>query len=81
MLPFANIKTVPIGLFVGKQDPFADPKDVDSFKGQLSTLKFWKEYDNMDHSSFTIGKNMAFMNDVYTLIRQYHTNEEEMFLY
>ena len=51
-------------MFVGMQDPLADPTDTRLVKAKLSTLSFYREYDNMDHSSFNIGKDMRFMDDV-----------------
>lgn len=64
-----RIKNVPLGLFVGLEDVYGDKADVLTFKNKLSTLKFYKEYANMDHFSFGIGKNMAYTNDVITLLK------------
>lgn len=69
LLSFARIHKVPIGLFVGLQDVYADPKDVNTFKSNLSTLKFWKEYNNMDHFSFGIGKDMGYTKDLIQLLK------------
>jgi hypothetical protein len=46
-----------------------NPANVQSFKGLLSTLKFYQEYDQMDHASFTIGKNMGFLTDVVAQLK------------
>ena len=78
ILPFESIHKVPIGLFVGKQDDFADPTDVLTFKPRLSTLAVYKEYDQMDHMSFAIGKNMGFMADVIQLLKSKANETDEV---
>jgi lysosomal acid lipase/cholesteryl ester hydrolase len=70
LLSLARIHTTPVGMFVGKQDPYADLADVHSFKSKLSTLAFYQEYSGMDHYSFGIGKNMSYMQDVIALLKQ-----------
>lgn len=64
LLTLERIQNVPIGMFVGLQDPFADPTDTRYVKEKLNTLTFYQEYNNVDHYSFGIGLDMSFMNDV-----------------
>ena len=67
-----NIKSVPIGLFVGKLDVLATIKDNRWAKTQLKTLKFYREY-NLGHLGFMIGKDMTyFSDDVMKMLNVYH---------
>lgn len=67
------IAKVPVAMLVGKQDDLADPVDTNNEKARIKTLAFYKEYDNMDHYSFSIGKNMGFVSDVISLINSHKT--------
>jgi len=64
-------------MFVGLQDDLADPVDTRLTKAKIGTLQFYKEYNNMDHSSFGIGKDMGFMNDVLAQIKKVSTAEDQ----
>ena len=70
VITLEKIAKVPVAMFVGMQDPLADPTDTRLVKAKLSTLSFYREYDNMDHSSFNIGKDMRFMDDVKAQLEQ-----------
>jgi len=61
---------VPVALFVGLQDTWSDPTDVHLFKDWIPTLKFYKEYNNQDHYSFTTGKVMPHVTDAITFLKQ-----------
>lgn len=50
-LQIENIK-VPIGMFVGKIDVLATPKDNRYVKSLLKTVDVYEELDDFDHSSF-----------------------------
>ena len=69
MITVENIKNVKVAMYVGLQDDLADPVDTRLTRDKLSTLSFYKEYNNMDHSSFGIGKDMSFMSDVISQIK------------
>lgn len=67
-----NIKSVPIGIFVGKSDMLGTVKDNRWAKTQLKTLKFYREYD-LGHLGFLIGKDMSyFSDDVMNMLNVYH---------
>lgn len=68
-IPFENIKNVPLAFFVGSKDPWADPTDVQTFRNKCSTLKFYKQYDGYDHSSFLIANNMVHMQDAIAWLK------------
>lgn len=68
-----NISTsLPIALFSGNQDQTADPHDVAWLADRLGEriIKSVK-IDKFDHQSFSIGKNMTYVNDVLHLLDQY----------
>jgi hypothetical protein len=71
LITLEKIAKVPVGMFVGLQDVLANPTDCGIIKGKLRTLDFYREYDQMDHYSFQIGKDMGFVQDVISLIKKY----------
>jgi len=77
-LNVGDIKKVPIAMFVGLQDDLADPVDTRNLRSSLNTVSFYQEYDQMDHGSFLIGKNMDYFSDV---IAQLHKANEEALVY
>ena len=83
LINLAKIAKVPVAMFVGLQDDLADPTDCRNVKAEVPTLSFYKEYNGMDHSSFGIGKDMGFMNDVIAQLKAHGNNpaEYETFLY
>ena len=70
LITLEKIKKVPVAMFVGLQDPLADPTDTKLVKKKCETLSFYKEYNNMDHSSFNIGKDMSWINDVIAQLKK-----------
>jgi alpha-beta hydrolase superfamily lysophospholipase len=61
---------MPIAILVGKQDAYCDKADVDRLARELGhRVVMHKEYDNADHSVFSIGKDMSWTNDVVELIQ------------
>ena len=62
-------------MFVGLEDPLANPIDTRIVKKKLKTLNFYKEYDNMDHCSFNIGKDMHFFDDVLVQLKKVVTED------
>lgn len=78
-LNIKNIKKTPIAIYFGKQDGVADPQDVRWLKDNLNPqiLAEYKEIDNFDHDSFTVGKNMTYMQDCLNLIKKYNWQEKE----
>jgi hypothetical protein len=71
LIDLQNIKTVPIGMFVGTSDQLATVDDNRWAKTQLSSLKFYKEYQ-LGHLSFMIAKDMSYFNDVFAMLNEYH---------
>ena len=73
--PLEAIK-VPTALFGGGEDELAAPADVDWLNGRLgSTVVFYKQYPQLGHLTFAIGKDMTFFQvDAMKLLKQYATN-------
>ena len=62
-----NIKNIPIGLFVGKQDLLATVEDNRKLKSALDSnnvIRFYKEYDEMGHSTFFLTKSNHYLEDL-----------------
>ena len=69
ILDLGNID-LPVGLFVGKDDPLADPFDTQWVRDQLhGSLTWYQEMDNFDHSSFMGAVDMSYFKDVLTCLR------------
>lgn len=51
------IDQVPVAMFVGKQDDLADVLDTRWERDQIKSVVYYKEFDNYDHSSFTMGND------------------------
>ena len=62
-----------MALYVGKDDDLSTPEMGGWTYSQLIWSKnlHYKELDNWDHSSFSIGKDMTYFDDVLGLIRIY----------
>lgn len=50
------------------EDVMADPEDVAILKGELQKVVAYHEYENMDHFSFVVGKEMGYVDDVITTL-------------
>ena len=64
---------MPIGIFSGKADELADPKDVEWLIGVLDTagvMKFNKQYED-GHLTFIIGTEMSYVADLITFLKSY----------
>jgi pimeloyl-ACP methyl ester carboxylesterase len=62
-----NVKDIPIGLFVGKDDRLAtvlDNRKLMEELGKNGSVRFYKEYDNVGHSTFILNKDNGYINDV-----------------
>ena len=61
-----EIRGIPIGMFVGKDDMLATVADNRILKDILDkdTLKFYKEYDNMGHATFFLSKTNSHIEDL-----------------
>jgi lysosomal acid lipase/cholesteryl ester hydrolase len=73
--PIENIKDIPIGLFVGKDDRLATVLDNQKLKMDLednNSLMFYREYDNMGHSTFFLNKDNVYVDDVVALLEKFH---------
>lgn len=70
----AGIKSVPIAYFVGKQDALANVEDVKWASELTPTTVLFKEIDNCDHSSYLLGKDMSFLQDVIPLVKKFNPN-------
>jgi len=49
-------------MFVGKQDDLATPEVGQWTKSKLKNTVYYKELDNWDHASFSIGKDMSYFD-------------------
>jgi pimeloyl-ACP methyl ester carboxylesterase len=70
-----NIRGIPIGLFVGDDDRLATVLDNRMLKSELeknNSLKFYKEYTKMGHSTFFLNKDNVYIDDLVNLLDQFH---------
>jgi len=72
MIPLTSITDVPIAMFVGQEDSLATPIDTRRVYNMVKTHFYYKVYPNMNHMSFTTGKNMDYFKDVLTLVAKYN---------
>jgi len=72
--PLVNLKAisgVPIALLIGNTDLLGDPEDNQWLRQQLgSNVVSYKTYD-YGHITFFIGKDMSYLDDVRSLLREY----------
>jgi lysosomal acid lipase/cholesteryl ester hydrolase len=76
-----NIKDIPVGLFVGKDDRLATVLDNRKLKEELSknnAISFYKEYDNMGHSTFFLNKNNDYIDDLLNFLDSLYVKKEEI---
>ena len=60
---------IPTALFVGKQDELATCESASWLKSQLgNSIIHYKEYENVNHSSFTMGKDIGYLKDVIRVL-------------
>ena len=62
---------VPIAMIVGKQDDLADPVGTQWARERIANVVHYDVIDGMDHSSFAVGKDMHFIDDVLKLLGEY----------
>jgi pimeloyl-ACP methyl ester carboxylesterase len=70
-----NIKNIPIGLFVGRQDLLATVLDNRNLKAALESndvIKFYKEYDDMGHSTFFLSGTNHHVDDLLNFLEKYN---------
>jgi pimeloyl-ACP methyl ester carboxylesterase len=70
-----NIKNIPIGLFIGKDDLLATVKDNRILKNvfeESGVLTFYKEYENMGHLTFLTGKTHDHLEDLIPLLEKFN---------
>ena len=72
--PEINIGTfdTPVALFVGKQDELGTPKVGAWTLFELQNAVFYKDIDNWDHSSYAVGNDMSYFEDVLSLMSEYN---------
>lgn len=73
--PFIALKSIktPLAMFVGKQDPLSTPLANAWTKKELSEKPiYYKERDHWDHGTFSIGKDMSYLDDLFGLLSVYH---------
>jgi hypothetical protein len=52
-------------MFVGKQDPLSTPAVGAWTKERVaSNLVYYKDLNNWDHGTFSVGKDMSYLEDV-----------------
>lgn len=59
-------------MFVGKKDDLGTPALGQWTKNQLKNTVHYVELDNWDHSSFSIGKDMSYFEEVLALMSKYN---------
>jgi len=72
--PFIELKNIktPLAMFVGKQDPLSTPSANAWTKKELSQKPvYYKERDQWDHGTFSIGKDMSYLDDLFGLLKVY----------
>jgi pimeloyl-ACP methyl ester carboxylesterase len=72
--PVTSIKDIPIGLFVGNDDKLATVADNRELKDILNsngTLKFYKEYEDMGHSTFFLSKTNKYVEDLFVFLESH----------
>lgn len=62
---------VPLAMFVGMEDDLSTPDMGKWTLGHLSSKPFYRVIQNWDHSSFAIGKDMSYVDDVLALLNTY----------
>jgi hypothetical protein len=65
---------VPLGLFVGSVDVLGDVTDERWLLANVqSTVVHYKEYEDFDHATFAIAKDMSFFQvELVDLIKKYN---------
>jgi len=76
-IPLHDIKHVPIAYFVGKHDDLADPVDTEWSYKKISTAFKYNLYNDMNHYSFQVGKDMNYTKDVSNLLEAFNTMAPE----
>ena len=61
-----------MAMFVGKQDDLGTPEMGRWTLSKLSVKPFYKELDNWDHTTYGIGKDVSYFDDVLGLLRIYN---------
>ena len=59
-------------MFVGKQDELSTPEVGAWTKDQVKNTVYYKDLDNWDHSSFGVGTDMSYFEDVLSLMSKYN---------
>jgi hypothetical protein len=57
-------------MFVGEEDPLSAPQDTAWAYSQIqpSSRVHYEEIPNFDHESFTLGKNMTYVDTIKSLV-------------
>ena len=71
-LDLQKISKVPVAMFVGEHDDLATPGDSEWAKSQIKSVVHYKEIPSLNHGSFTMAKDMSFMNEVLQLVSKYN---------
>ena len=67
-----NITTMPVGLFVAEHDTLGTPLDNDWLASQLGNVVHHQVYKDMGHSSFLLGKNMSYVDNLVNLVKMHN---------
>ena len=71
-IDITGISNVPVAMFVGLQDPFSDVVDAKWAYDSIPSSVHFQTIENCDHSSYLMGKDMSFMEDVKELLAKYN---------
>jgi hypothetical protein len=60
---------------VAKNDKIADPKDTKDVMQDLSNVVFYRVYEDQDHLSLSMAKDMSYFKDVLGIMEKYYLQE------
>jgi len=61
---------------VAKNDQIADPKDNKDVMQALSNVVFYRVYEDQDHLSLSMAKDMSYFKDILGLMEKYYLQEK-----
>lgn len=74
-----QINNFPIALISGKEDKLASPDDVKWLREELgSNVVYFKEYDNMGHITFLMGKDITWFKETLEFMVKFTSNTNEV---
>jgi hypothetical protein len=59
-------------MFVGKQDELSTPEVGKWTNSQVKNSVYYKDLDNWDHATYSVGNDMSYFEDVLSLMSKYN---------